>query len=154
MDAVKQDLAPGERVIYRTGLHWILYSAAFGPAGVAIGGSVASSLTPDGPVRLAFLLLATLGLAAATGCLLAAWVRIRATRIVVTDRRVIYASGVLARRSIEMNRDKVESVVIDQTATGRLLDFGTVIISGVGAGLEPVANVVAPLELRRQVGDV
>ena len=152
MDAVERNLTPGERVIYRTGLHWILYVAAFGPAGVAIGGCVAFSLTPDGPIRSAFLILATLALVGMVGQVFATWVKIRATQIVVTNRRVIYASGLLSRRSIEMNRDKVESVMIDQNVTGRLLDFGTVIIRGVGAGLEPVANVIAPLELRRWVG--
>ncbi|MBV8684738.1 MAG: PH domain-containing protein [Caulobacteraceae bacterium] len=125
--------------------------AAFGPAGLAIGGCIASSLTPDGPVRSGFLIVATVALAAVVCHVLATWAKIRATQIVVTNRRVIYASGVLSRRSIEMNRDKVESVVIDQSVAGRLLDFGTVVIRGVGAGLEPVANVIAPLELRRWV---
>ena len=151
MSDVEQKLAPGERVLYRTGLHWILYTAAFGPAGVALGGGIASSLIPDGPMRSALLLVATLALAAGLIQLLTTWAQIRGTEIVVTDQRVIYASGVLSRRSIEMNRDKVESVVIDQSPAGRLLDFGTVIIRGVGAGLEPVANVDSPLEFRRQV---
>ena len=70
----------------------------------------------------------------------------------MTDQRIIYANGVLSRRSIEMNRDKVESLVIDQSPAGRLLDLGAVIIRGAGAGLEPVAHVVALLEFRRQVG--
>jgi uncharacterized membrane protein YdbT with pleckstrin-like domain len=152
MSSLEQTLAPGERVLYRTGLHWILYTAAFGPAGVVVGGAIASSLIPDGPVRSTMLVMATVALAAGLFQLLAIWARIRATTIIVTNRRVIYASGVLSRRSIEMNRDKVESVVIDQSLTGRLLDFGTVVIRGVGAGLEPVANVVAPMEFRRQVG--
>jgi uncharacterized membrane protein YdbT with pleckstrin-like domain len=119
---------------------------------VAVGGCLAASLTPDGPVRWGLLLLATAALAAGLIQLLASWAQIRGTEIVVTDRRVIYARGVLSRRSIEMSRDKVESVVIDQGPAGRLLDFGTVVVRGVGAGLEPVANVVAPLEFRRQIG--
>jgi hypothetical protein len=32
-----------------------------------------------------------------------------------------------------------------------MLDFGTVIIRGVGAGLEPVRNIAAPLQLHRHV---
>jgi hypothetical protein len=32
-----------------------------------------------------------------------------------------------------------------------MLDYGTVIIRGVGAGLEPVDNIGAPLELHRHV---
>jgi uncharacterized membrane protein YdbT with pleckstrin-like domain len=152
MSDVERGLSPGERVVYRTGLHWIVYGAALGPIGVAVAGAVASSVAPGGAVRSALLLLATLALAAGVVQLLATWARIRMTEIVVTDRRVIYASGVFGRRSIGMNRDKIESVVIDQSVAGRLLGFGTVVIRGVGAGLEPVANVVAPMEFRRQVG--
>ena len=80
------------------------------------------------------------------------WKATNSVSLVTNTAHFTFGCGVLSRRSIEMNRDKVESVVIDQSLTGRLLDFGTVVIRGVGAGLEPVANVVAPLEFRRQVG--
>jgi hypothetical protein len=51
-----------------------------------------------------------------------------------------------------MNLDKVESVLVQQSLLGRMLDFGTVIVRGVGAGLEPVDRVANPLELHRNIG--
>jgi uncharacterized membrane protein YdbT with pleckstrin-like domain len=133
------------------GLHWVLYAGAIVPAAIGLAGALGSSLMPSGTARSGLLLIATLALAAGVLQLLATWARIQATEIVVTNRRVIYKTGLLTRRSIEMNLDKVESVVVDQSLPGRMLDFGTVIIRGVGAGLEPVVNVAAPLEFRRQV---
>jgi hypothetical protein len=60
-------------------------------------------------------------------------------------------TGLVGRQSIEMNVDKVESVLVNQNVLGRMLDYGTLIIRGVGSGLEPVANVAAPLEFHRYV---
>jgi uncharacterized membrane protein YdbT with pleckstrin-like domain len=74
------------------------------------------------------------------------------TEIFVTSRRVIYKTGFLARNTVEMNLDKIESVLIRQSLLGRMLDFGTVVVRGVGSGLEPVDRVAAPLELHRHIG--
>jgi uncharacterized membrane protein YdbT with pleckstrin-like domain len=83
--------------------------------------------------------------------LLTAWLKRLSTEIIVTSRRIIVKTGLIGRRSIEMNVDKVESVLVNQDVLGRILDYGTLIIRGVGAGLEPVANVAAPLEFHRHV---
>ena len=80
-----------------------------------------------------------------------AWIVAVNTEIIVTSRRVIYKTGFISRNTVEMNLDKVESVLVQQSILGRMLDFGTVIIRGVGAGLEPVDNIAAPLELHRHV---
>ena len=84
--------------------------------------------------------------------ILRAWVKVAGTEITVTSQRVIYKIGILSRSTVEMNLDKVESVLVQQSLLGRMLDFGTVIVRGVGAGLEPVDQVAAPLELHRHIG--
>ena len=52
------------------------------------------------------------------------------TELAVTDQRVIYKTGLLARHTLEMNRARVESVTVDQTMLGRLFGYGTVIVRG------------------------
>jgi hypothetical protein len=47
-----------------------------------------------------------------------------------------------------MHLDKVESVDVRQSLLGRLLDYGTLVVRGTGAGVEPLTNVAAPLKLR------
>ena len=65
---------------------------------------------------------------------------------------MVLKRGLISRNTLEMNLDKVESVLIQQSVLGRMLDYGTVIVRGVGSGLEPVDRVAAPLELHRHIG--
>ncbi len=87
------------------------------------------------------------------GLLLAfrAWFIRWITEIAITDRRVIYAHGFIQRHSVEVHMDKIESVDVDQTALGRLLDYGDVTIHGTGTTLEPLRDVDRPIEFRNQV---
>jgi uncharacterized membrane protein YdbT with pleckstrin-like domain len=71
--------------------------------------------------------------------------------IAVTDRRVIYKKGLIRRQTNEMNMDKVESVQIDQSILGRMLDYGNVRILGTGEGLETLRTIASPIELRNSI---
>ena len=82
---------------------------------------------------------------------LRAFIRRAATELAVTDHRVIYKTGLLSRHTIEMNRDKVESVDVDQSLLGRILGYGTVIVRGTGGSLEPMRNIGDPLTFRTHI---
>ena len=69
----------------------------------------------------------------------------------MTDHRVIYKSGLLSRHTIEMNRDKVESVDVDQSLLGRIFGYGTVVVRGTGGSLEPIRNIGDPLTFRTYI---
>ena len=69
------------------------------------------------------------------------------TEIAVTNRRVIYKTGLIRRQTNEMNMDKVESVQIDQSILGRMLDYGNVTILGTGEGFETLRTIASPIEL-------
>ncbi|HEY4043133.1 MAG TPA: PH domain-containing protein, partial [Rhodopila sp.] len=62
-----------------------------------------------------FAALLTLGCAS----FLRSWFRRFTTEIVVTDRRIIYKMGWIARRTREMNITKVETVDVRQSVIGR-----------------------------------
>ena len=47
--------------------------------------------------------------------------------------------------------EKVESVDVNQSFLGRLMDFGDVTVRGTGAGLETLRQIDAPLEFRNHV---
>ena len=95
-----------------------------------------------------------LGIAAAIFGLLAllsalrAFIRRTTTELAVTDQRVIYKTGLLARHTLEMNRARVESVTVDQTMLGRVFGYGTVTVRGVGSALEPIREINDPLTFR------
>jgi uncharacterized membrane protein YdbT with pleckstrin-like domain len=82
---------------------------------------------------------------------LRAAIRRATTELAVTDRRVIYKSGLLARHTLEMNRSKVESVDVDQSILGRMFGFGTIVVRGTGGSLEPMRMVSDPLRFRSHI---
>jgi uncharacterized membrane protein YdbT with pleckstrin-like domain len=73
------------------------------------------------------------------------------TEIGVTDRRVIYKRGFIARHTAEMNMDKVETVLVEQSLLGRVLNYGAVSIRGSGASIETLRNIADPIALRSAI---
>ena len=67
----------------------------------------------------------------------------------VTNQRVIAKAGVISRRTIEMNLDKIESVNVKQTILGRILGYGNVTVIGTGGTSEPVTFISKPLDFRK-----
>jgi uncharacterized membrane protein YdbT with pleckstrin-like domain len=152
MRYVRRVLQPGETIVYSTKLHWRVYIhaillliAGIILAGVAIANSDNQNLSLA--LRITAGILALLALSAA----LRAFVRRATTELAVTDHRVIYKSGLLSRHTIEMNRDKVESVDVDQSLLGRIFGYGTVIVRGTGGSLEPMRNIGDPLTFRTHI---
>ena len=47
--------------------------------------------------------------------------------------------------------DKVESVQIDQSILGRMLDYGNVKILGTGEGFETLSTIARPIALRNSI---
>ena len=64
--------------------------------------------------------------------LIGPWIRQSTTNMVVTDRRVIAKFGLISRRAIEMRISKIESIQVDQSLWGRMLNFGTLMVHGTG----------------------
>ncbi len=166
MSYVERNLIPGEKLIYRTGVHW---SVLFGPAvvaavlaapGIAIlvyrDEIAARGIPPDGVAPNGILPEAVV-IAGVALILVAAIVfgysliKKNATEIAVTDRRVIIKTGMTSRRSLEIMLAKVESIGIDETLMGRMLGYGTVVIHGTGGTPEPFTKIAHPSEFRMAV---
>ncbi|HEX3408470.1 MAG TPA: PH domain-containing protein [Caulobacteraceae bacterium] len=145
-------LQPGETIVYRARLHWIIYVGAIVFVVAAVILALAAIVLSGATLRLGLIVAALIALFLGLFQMLRAWFRVANTEITVTNRRLIYKTGFLARDTIEMNLDKVESVLVEQTLIGRMLDFGRVIIRGVGAGLEPIDRVASPLKLHLSIG--
>jgi uncharacterized membrane protein YdbT with pleckstrin-like domain len=150
MDYVTRVLQPGESVILTTRLHPIIFLPAVLWLVVAVVLLIVA-LTLNGDWRIGGEALAAFCLIFATAAGIPALIRRISTELAVTDRRVIYKSGVLARHTLEMNRSKVESVDVDQSVLGRLLGFGTIIVRGTGGSLEPIRVINDPLTFRSHI---
>ena len=71
------------------------------------------------------------------------------TELVLTNKRVVAKSGLIRRKTMELNLVKVESVQIQQSILGRILGYGTVVLIGTGGTRETINNIGQPLAFRR-----
>jgi uncharacterized membrane protein YdbT with pleckstrin-like domain len=141
-------LQPGEKVLYSTNAHWIFYWPAIVAWIVAAVLLVLSRATiADGIVLLC---LAGSGVAALAALYwtFTAWFHRWTTETDVTNLRVVHKTGFIKRRTFEMSLDKVESVDVNQSILGRLLNYGDVTILGVGEGKETIRTIASPLAFR------
>ncbi|HYB57449.1 MAG TPA: PH domain-containing protein [Alphaproteobacteria bacterium] len=148
MGYVERVLQPGETIRHASRIHWVVYLPGLLLCLIALIGLGYGA--KNGPIAAIFVFFAIVG-GAGLVSLASAWFRRWTTEIAVTDRRVIYKRGFIRRHTIEMNMDKVESVDVDQTILGRILDYGTITVRGTGAGLEPLPRIDSPIELRNSV---
>ncbi len=71
----------------------------------------------------------------------------------VTNRRVIIKVGLVSRKTVELNLEKVESIGVEQTILGRLLGYGTLVVVGTGGTKEPFQRIADPMAFRRAVNE-
>ncbi len=147
MSYVDSVLQPGETVLDRTRLHWFIYLRSLLVLLLALGIFAAGSGTPpaDQPLfEIGAAVLGVVGLVAFLG----AWIKRSTTELAVTDRRVVHKTGFFSRQTQEMNREKVESVDVEQSVPGRIFGYGTVLVRGIGSSWEPFRNIADPLRFR------
>ena len=148
MSYVQRVLQPGEQLRHVSSIHWIIYwpGVAVGLLAVVAYWFSDMRLLP-GIWRYTAYVLALVAIV----LLFQQWLRWWVTEIAVTNRRVIYKKGLIRRQTNEMNMDKVESVQIDQSILGRMLDYGDVTILGTGEGFETLRTIAGPIELRNSI---
>ena len=126
MSYIDQSLIEGETVIHRGRVSW--WSESW----------------------LLFLGVLTLVIGIGLVLLVWAWIRVRSTEIAITNKRIIAKFGFIKRSTVEINLDKVEALRVEQGFWGRLLNFGTILLSGVGSTIDPMPNIADPLVFRRK----
>ena len=148
MSYVQRVLQPGEQVRHISSIHWIVYWPGVALALLAV---VAYWLSETRLLPGIWLYTAYALALVAVVLLIKQWFQLWVTKIAVTDRQVIYKKGLIRRQTNEMNMDKVESVQIDQTILGRMLNYGDVTILGTGEGFETLRTIASPIELRNSI---
>jgi uncharacterized membrane protein YdbT with pleckstrin-like domain len=154
---IEKHLVSGETLQYRTNLHWIVMlghaglAAFFAAAGVAL--VVFSFSTWHGAESHSAVLIwiALAAFAVAAILLGVGVVKRNATEMALTNKRVIVKTGLTTRRTIELLLSRIESIVVEEPAMGRLLGYGTVVIRGTGGTPEVFHTIAHPLEFREHV---
>jgi uncharacterized membrane protein YdbT with pleckstrin-like domain len=80
-----------------------------------------------------------------------AWFHRWTTETDVTNMRVVHKTGFITRQTFEMSLDKVESVDVDQSILGRVLNYGNVIVRGVGEHEQRIKTIASPLAFRNAI---
>jgi uncharacterized membrane protein YdbT with pleckstrin-like domain len=80
-------------------------------------------------------------------------IRRMTSEFAITNKRVIIKVGLISRRTIELNLQKVESIGVDQGILGRIFGYGTIVIVGTGGTKEPFNAIADPLAFRKAVNE-
>ena len=126
MSYIDESLIEGEQVVYRTRVSW----------------------WSEFPKVLLGILTLVIGIGLVF--LVWAWIHIRSTEIAITNKRIIAKFGFVKRSTVEINLDKVEALRVEQGVLGRILNFGTILITGVGSTIDPMPSIADPLVFRRK----
>src|SRR5208282_3368458 len=78
-----------------------------------------------------------------------AWIICRTTELSITNKRIISKIGIFKRSTIELRLDKIESIKVDQGFMGRILNFGSITISGTGGDKTPIESIADPLQFQK-----
>lgn len=149
MSYIQRVLRPGENIRIMGRLHWII----FVPGVLLLLAALVLIVLAERAQGGWNLWLSITAILAVLGILqlLWAWFVRWMTEIAVTDRRVIYKFGFVFRTTNEMHMDKVESVRVEQSILGRILNYGSITVLGTGEGFDTLKNIAAPIELRNHI---
>lgn len=139
-------LMRGENVVYHTRLHWAVFFPCIAIFVVTVLLIFSGNNTLVG---LAVVLLVLVVFPMAINSLI-----VRTTsEFVVTNKRVLVKTGWIRRQSLETLLTKIESIRVEQGVLGRMLDYGTIVVSGTGGSKEPFHKIAEPMLFRRRVQD-
>ena len=148
---IEEILQPGEKVLYSTNEHWMFFLPAIAAWVVVAVFLVLWRLVASDGLEWVCLALAGMAGLAALYFTATAWFHRWTTETDVTNLRVVHKTGFIRRRTFEMSLDKVESVDVNQSILGRLLNYGDLTIQGVGEGTETISTITSPLAFRNAI---
>lgn len=162
---VEQSLGPDEELVHVGRFHWFHILQAFmgivwgvlGSVMVLVGciymyrhmgwfppdlGVLASVRGLHPGLRIAAFVVFLLGLLQFTQMMIVH----ATTEIAITNNRLVYKRGLIARQVGEISIDRIEGVSVIQTIMGRIFNYGRLIVRGMGVGeviLPPIADPIA-----------
>jgi PH (Pleckstrin Homology) domain-containing protein len=147
MGYIDQTLASNEKVLYRAHIHSIIYARIW-----ALFITLVASLAWLAYERfIGTLITSTLLVLSAGLCLyliLPLWV----LEMVVTNVRLVKKHGFLRRSTHELELNTIEEVNLRQSMLGRILNYGMLIVRGIGDVDDLIfRNVADPLAFRKEI---
>lgn len=130
MGYVQDTIGNNEKIIYVVHYHWIYTLTAF--------------------FNLLFLGIFIIGIINFLKMMINKWT----TERVLTDLRYIQKTGWIKRDTEEINISKIEEVDLKQSILGRILDYGSIEISGTGSGQIILKSIDEPLIFQKNLNNI
>ena len=151
MSYIEKNLMDGETVIYEARQHWIIYWLPALLVIVAIVQFVIPTENDGLVLQFCFALLLLLA------ALIWAVNIYGGRKYILTNKRLILKRGIIKRNSLDLILRRCEGVSISQSIMGRILDYGTVIVS-TGEVSNSFSHIENPVKfssmINQQIADV
>jgi Predicted membrane protein len=139
-----KNLLPNERVVYRVGLHYI--SMVYGVVWLGLMLIVVKYFYQLIPTLLLMLLAGWLTVGA-----IRELIRYFTTTYTITDQRLLIKTGWLKITTSEVFREKIEGVSSEQGIVGRILNYETVVVCGIGGTRVLLSPIASPIRFRDKI---
>lgn len=145
---VENSLIKGEQVLLTgTPSLWNYAKSVFFGTLITLFISLPNLFFDDMPFRMFWILFGPF-------LLVSAYLRFKSIEIAVTNMRVIVKFGFLQRKTIELKLEKIESLQVRQDTLGRMLNFGSLQISGTGGAQAPIPCITAPMDFKKTFNQI
>lgn len=144
MSYIEDNLMSGEQVIHRARVHWGIF---VGPAILLFPGLIIAILVGaemGGGAFIAFVILLVFAIP-----MIRAVITYLTTEFGVTSRRVIVKRGLISRRTLELNHNRIEGLSVNQGWIARIFNAGTIVVNGTGGTSQGVPFISSPMDFRR-----
>ena len=130
MSYIEDTISDDENIVYVVKFHWIYSFLAL--------------------LYLIFLGIFLIGIFIFFKMMIYKWTTKRA----LTNTRYIQKTGWIARNTEEIGINKIEEVDLKQSVLGRILDYGSISISGTGSGNILLKKIDSPLTFQKHLNNL
>lgn len=146
---VKNNLTSGEEILVEAKVSWIsqLCKFFFTILFIIIGYACSGIGYGIGSWVMMFNLFVALMF------LIDAFITVKTTELVMTNKRILGKYGFVHRVSCDIRLDKIESFTFSQGILARIFNYGNIIIKGSGGSATPFASINDPLNTNKKLNE-
>ncbi|MEL5892959.1 PH domain-containing protein [Bacteroides sp. GD17] len=142
MSYIQDNLQAGEEIKYKANIHWYIF--VYPVILLLLGACLSSARTSF--IYYIGLLLLILGL---FQLVKRVFIKLGA-EYVITNKKVILKSGFLSRDALELILNKCEGLRINQSIMGRILGFGSIVVT-TGGATNTFNYITNPMKFRNEI---
>lgn len=148
MGYIENNLQSGEVIAYRAQIHWAIFISPI--VWFLLIFVFSRQIIIDG--KQFYVLMFMISIWAFIYLFIKAIVTKISAEYALTNKRLIMKRGIISRKSLELILTKCEGISVDQHILGRLLGFGTIIVT-TGGVTNKYAKIANPIEFRNRINE-